>query len=136
MLTVRAADLAGSEAAVVRQINDTEGFLRVPLGNLEVLVETRKDLERYSAVLRRAGASYVHLRDYDGASSDHVKIGGSSGQGTRVQLRIVARSHQLPGACAARWVRRFVPRTDGAGTARADVGMTRARRVMAGYVVD
>jgi hypothetical protein len=75
VLTVRAADRVSLEAALVKQIKDTERFLRVPLGDLAVLVATRKELEHYSAVLRRAGISYVDLRDYDGITSDHVKIG-------------------------------------------------------------
>jgi superfamily I DNA/RNA helicase len=75
VLTVRAADRASLEAALVKQIKETERILRVPLGDLAVLVATRKDLEHYSAVLRRARISHVDLRDYDGVSSDHVKIG-------------------------------------------------------------
>ena len=71
----KAADRHSLEAALVSQIEQTQSYHGVPLGDLAVLVATRKDLEHYSAVLRRAGIACIDLRDYDGVTSDQVKVG-------------------------------------------------------------
>jgi hypothetical protein len=42
---------------------------------MAVLVYTRSDLARYEHVLRRASLPAVDLREYDGVSTDRVKVG-------------------------------------------------------------
>ena len=74
-LEIRADDRRSLEIAMTKQISETVACLRVPPGDMAVLVQTRRDLEHYSAVLERAGIPHVDLRDYDGVSSDKVKIG-------------------------------------------------------------
>ena len=74
-LTARAPDRHSLEAALVTQIEDAVARLKVSLGDMAVLVYTRAELEHYFAVLRRAGIPSIDLMDYDGHSSDQVKVG-------------------------------------------------------------
>ncbi len=62
-------------AALIRQITQTAGVLGTPLGDMAVLLERRYDVRFYSDVLTQAGIPHVELTDYDGTSSDRVKIG-------------------------------------------------------------
>jgi hypothetical protein len=63
------------EVALTSQILGTIRLLGVPPGDMAVLVRTRAELDRYSRVLSRAGIPYVDLQDYDGNTSDRVKVG-------------------------------------------------------------
>lgn len=74
-IIVRADNSRSLEVALAKQVGDTIRCLGVPPGDMAVLVQTRKDLERYSAVLADAKVPHVDLRDYDGVSSDRVKVG-------------------------------------------------------------
>jgi hypothetical protein len=74
-LTVRASDQRSLEAALLAQIDDATGRLGVPLGDMALLVYTRSELVHYASVLRRAGLPFVALIDYDGVSSDRIKVG-------------------------------------------------------------
>lgn len=74
-LTVRALDPRSLEAALVTQIVDTTERLKVPLGDMAVLVHTRAELVHYGSVLRRADLPHVDLMDYDGVTSDRIKVG-------------------------------------------------------------
>jgi superfamily I DNA/RNA helicase len=49
--------------------------LGVAAGDMAVLVRTRRQLEHYARVLARAGIDHVDLREYDGRTSDRVKVG-------------------------------------------------------------
>ncbi len=60
---------------MVTQIQDTITRLGVPGGDMAVLVRTRRELEHYGGVLRRAGIPYIDLMDYDGTTTDRVKVG-------------------------------------------------------------
>lgn len=74
-LTVHARDQKSLDAALLRRIIDTRDRLRVPLGDMAVLVFTRAQVVRYKAVLKRAGIPHVDLLDYDGVTTDQVKVG-------------------------------------------------------------
>jgi hypothetical protein len=74
-ITVRASDRRSLEAALVTQISETMTALGVAAGDMAVLVRTRRELERYAAVLDRAGIDHVDLREYDGRTTDRVKVG-------------------------------------------------------------
>jgi superfamily I DNA/RNA helicase len=74
-MTVRAADSRSLEAALVTQIEEAVSGLGVAHGDMAVLVRTRRELEHYERVLGRAGLPHVDLMEYDGRTSDAVKIG-------------------------------------------------------------
>jgi superfamily I DNA/RNA helicase len=74
-ITVRAADAASLEAAPVTQIFETIEALGIAAGDMAVLVRTRRQLEHYARVLAPAGIEQVDLREYDGRTSDRVKVG-------------------------------------------------------------
>jgi superfamily I DNA/RNA helicase len=74
-IIVRPDDRRSLEVALTNQVLGTIQNLGVPPGDMAVLVRTRAELDRYSSVLGRAGIPYVDLQDYDGTTSDHVKVG-------------------------------------------------------------
>ena len=74
-VTVKARDRASLNAAMVTQIKETKQNLNVDLGDMAVLVYTRADLEHHANVLRRAGVPHVDLLQYDGVTTDRVKLG-------------------------------------------------------------
>jgi hypothetical protein len=74
-MTVRAADRHSLETALIRQIEEAVLRLAIAHGDMAVLVRTRRELEHYARVLARAGLPHVDLMDYDGRTSDAVKIG-------------------------------------------------------------
>lgn len=74
-IIVRPDDRHSLEVALTSQILSTIRHLAVPPGDMAVLVRTRAELDRYSSVLCRAGIPYVDLQDYDGTTSDRVKVG-------------------------------------------------------------
>ncbi len=77
-LTVRAQDRRSLDAALVTQLVDAHDELGVQWGDMAVLTQTRgaaEDYEDYRRVLRAGGVPFVDLLDYDGISSDRVKVG-------------------------------------------------------------
>ena len=74
-IEVRPHDRRSLDVALTRQIAQTIANLGVPPGDMAVLVRTRAELKHYSDVLRRAGIASVDLQEYDGLTSDRVKIG-------------------------------------------------------------
>jgi hypothetical protein len=74
-LTVRARDQRSLETALTRQILNTRDQLRVPLGDIAVLCLSLAQLEHWQRVLRNAGIPVVDLLEYDGVTTDRVKIG-------------------------------------------------------------
>ena len=74
-IIVRPDDRHSLEVALTSQILSTIVHLAVPPGDMAVLVRTRAELDRYSSVLGRAGIPFVDLQDYDGITSDRVKVG-------------------------------------------------------------
>ncbi|MGI8899561.1 MAG: 3'-5' exonuclease [Nocardioides sp.] len=74
-LVVHASSRRSLEVSLTKRILDTVAHLRVPLGDMAVLVHTRAELAHYAEVLRRAGIAHIDLQDYDGVTSDRVKVG-------------------------------------------------------------
>lgn len=74
-ITVRADDSRSLEAAMVQQIHETIAVLELAAGDLAVLVRTRRELDHYRRVLNRAGIDCVDLMDYDGRTTDRLKVG-------------------------------------------------------------
>jgi superfamily I DNA/RNA helicase len=74
-LIVKASDQRSLDIALTRQIEDTVAGLRVPHGDMAVLVHRLSDLEHYLRVLRNASIPTVELTEYDGISCDQVKVG-------------------------------------------------------------
>lgn len=74
-LVVRARDRVSLDAALVTQVLDTQERLRVPLGDMAVLVHTRAELTRLMGLFSRNGVPTVDLQDYDGVSSARLKVG-------------------------------------------------------------
>ncbi len=65
---------AGLDSALRLQLTRTHA-MGVPWGDLAVLVERRWDVRRYERTLRNAGIPHVDLREYDGRTTDEVKLG-------------------------------------------------------------
>lgn len=74
-VTVRSDDQHSLETALVKQIEDATLRLGVSRGDMAVLVFTRAELTHYASVLRRAGIPHIDLMEYDGVTSDRVKVG-------------------------------------------------------------
>ena len=74
-MTVRATDRHSLETALIRQIEEAVLRLGIAHGDMAVLVRTRRELEHYRRILGRAGLPCVDLMEYDGRTSDAVKIG-------------------------------------------------------------
>jgi hypothetical protein len=74
-MTVRADDQRSLEVALVRQIREATTQRGVAPGDMAVLVRTRRDLEHYEQVLGRAGVPCIDLMNYDGRTTDQVKVG-------------------------------------------------------------
>ena len=74
-VTVRSDDQHSLETALVKQIEDATVRLGVSRGDMAVLVFTRAELTHYASVLRRAGIPHIDLMEYDGVTSDRVKVG-------------------------------------------------------------
>jgi superfamily I DNA/RNA helicase len=74
-LIVKASDQRSLDIALTRQIEETVAGLRVPHGDMAVLVHRLSALEHYLRVLRNASIPTVELTDYDGVSCDQVKVG-------------------------------------------------------------
>lgn len=74
-VTVRAPSPRDLEAALVTQILETPTTLDVALGDMAVLAFRRSEVAHYRGVLERAGIPTVELTEYDGVSSDRLKIG-------------------------------------------------------------
>ena len=71
----RAASNASLEAALTHQIHETRHHAGVAFGDMAVLVQKVADVEHYRRVLERAGIPTVELTEYDGVTTDRVKIG-------------------------------------------------------------
>lgn len=74
-VTVSASSTRDLEAALVTQILEAQTSLGVALGDMAVLAFKRSDVAHYRGVLTRAGIRTVELTEYDGVSSDRLKIG-------------------------------------------------------------
>lgn len=74
-LIVRSDSRARLEQAMVAQIEATRDRLRVPLGDVAVLAGTRREVQHLAGVLTRAHIDWVDLVDYDGVTTDRVKLG-------------------------------------------------------------
>lgn len=74
-VTVRSDDQHSLATALVKQIEDATLRLGVSRGDMAVLVFTRAELTHYASVLRRAGIPHIDLMEYDGVTSDRVKVG-------------------------------------------------------------
>lgn len=127
-LIVRARDPRSLEVALVRQIQDTVARLRVPLGDMAVLVHRLKDLEHYRRVLLAAGVPTVELTEYDGITIDKVKLG------TFKRAKGLEFTYVLLPGLVENAARRWTGESDDAYRERAErfrrelfVGMTRAR---------
>ncbi len=127
-LIVRASDPTSLEIAFVRQIQDTVERLRVPLGDMAVLVPRLKDLEHYRRVLTAAGIPTVELTEYDGVTVDKIKL-GTFKRAKGLEFKYVL----LPGLSEGP-VKRWRGESDEALRERSErlrrelfVGMTRAR---------
>ena len=73
--TVRTRDKHSLEVALVTQIQDAMARLGIAAGDMAVLCQTRRELAHYAHVLERAELPYIDLLEYDGTTSDRVKIG-------------------------------------------------------------
>ncbi len=137
-LEVRADDRGSLETALTKQISETVTYLRVPPGDMAVLVQSRRDLEHYSALLERAGIPHVDLRDYDGVSSDKVKV-GTFKRAKGLEFKYVLIPGLRPGP-----LKQWAGESDDSYRERAErtrrelyVGMTRARDgLWLGYLPD
>lgn len=74
-VTVRAPSLPDLETALVTQILETRATLGIAHGDMAVLAFKRADVAHYRGVLERAGIPTVELTEYDGVSTDRVKVG-------------------------------------------------------------
>jgi hypothetical protein len=74
-IRVDAPNVVSHDAALVQMIRDTSRLLGVSLGDLAVLAAHRRTVRTYAGVLRAAGIPTVELQDYDGRTSDAVKVG-------------------------------------------------------------
>jgi hypothetical protein len=74
-MIVRSASASRMEEEMVRQILATRDRLRVPLGDMAVLVRTNRELRHYCQLLTRKRLEWVNLIDYDGVTVDRLKIG-------------------------------------------------------------
>jgi superfamily I DNA/RNA helicase len=127
-LVVRAQDQRSLHAALVTQILDTRALLDVALGDMAVLVYTNDELERCHRVLDRAGIPAVDLKDYDGVSSDRLKVGTfKRAKGLEFKYVLLPGLHDGP-------IKLWSGESDEAYRERAErmrrelyVGMTRAR---------
>ena len=127
-LIVRASDPTSLEIAFVRQIQDTVERLRVPLGDMAVLVPRLEDLRHYARVLAAAGIPAVELTEYDGVTVDKIKL-GTFKRAKGLEFKYVL----LPGLSEGP-VKRWRGESDEALRERSErlrrelfVGMTRAR---------
>lgn len=137
-VTVRAKSTHDLETALVTQISEARSTMRVPLGDMAVLAFRRNDVAHYRRVLERAGIRTVELTDYDGISSDRVKV-GTFKRAKGLEFKYVL----LPGLEEGP-VRPWGGESDDSYRERAErmrrelfVGMTRARDgLWLGYLVD
>ncbi|MGY2704729.1 superfamily I DNA/RNA helicase [Nocardioides sp. HB32] len=74
-MIVRSDSESRMEEAMVEQILATRDRLRVPLGDMAVLVRTNKELQHYSRLLTRKRIDWVNLLHYDGVTVDRLKVG-------------------------------------------------------------
>ncbi|HEY0951222.1 nuclease-related domain-containing DEAD/DEAH box helicase [Nocardioides sp.] len=74
-LIVRSPSRSRLEGAMIAQIRATQERLRVPLGDMAVLARTRRDVDRLGRILTTAGLDWVDLLDYDGMTTNRLKIG-------------------------------------------------------------
>ena len=74
-MIVHSPSAARLDEEMVRQILATRDRLRVPLGDIAVLVRTNRELRHYCRLLTRRRLDWVNLLDYDGVTVDRLKIG-------------------------------------------------------------
>lgn len=74
-MIIRSNSASRMEEAMVEQILATRTRLRVPLGDMAVLVRTNKELQHYCRLLTRKKIEWVNLLHYDGVTIDRLKIG-------------------------------------------------------------
>lgn len=74
-VTVRAKSAHDLETALVTQIHETRSVMAIALGDMAVLAFKKAQVAHYRGVLERAGIATVELTEYDGVSTDRVKIG-------------------------------------------------------------
>lgn len=74
-VTVRARTGRDLEAALITQIREAREVMGVDLADMAVLGFKRSDAAHYRGVLADAGLPTVDLLEYDGVSSDRIKVG-------------------------------------------------------------
>ncbi len=74
-ITVLAETQHDLDAALTSQLQRTRDWDGTPWGHMAVLAERTRTVDHYRRVLTKAGIPFVELTDYDGESSDRVKIG-------------------------------------------------------------
>lgn len=74
-IVIDARHRAELDTALVWQLRQTIASGASHWGDLAVLLLHRRDVDRYRAVLTRAGIPHVELTEYDGVTTDRVKIG-------------------------------------------------------------
>ena len=74
-VTVRAKSAHDLETALVTQIHEARSVMATALGDMAVLAFKKAQVAHYRGVLERAGIAAVELTEYDGVSTDRVKIG-------------------------------------------------------------
>lgn len=90
----RAASPASLETALTHHIREARQHAGVALGDMAVLVRRRTDVEHYRRVLERAGLPAVELTEYDGITTDRVKV-GTFKRAKGLEFKLVL----LPGLC-------------------------------------
>lgn len=67
-------DASQSVAACVAAVQEAQRA-GTPFGNMAILLQARRDLDLALSYLRGAGVPAVRLTDYEGVTSEHVKVG-------------------------------------------------------------
>lgn len=127
-MTVRARRARDVEIALVTQIHEAQAKLSVALGDMAVLAFRKAEVAHYRGVMERAGIPTVELTEYDGVSTDRVKV-GTFKRAKGLEFKFVL----LPGLEDGP-VRQWAGESDESYRERAErmrrelfVGMTRAR---------
>lgn len=125
---VDAADKTSHDLALLQAVEDAARRLGVSYGDLAVLAATRARASEYLSLLRRHGRPCVELEDYDGQSTDRIKV-GTFKRAKGLEFKHVFLPQLVDGP-----VTRWQDETDSAHRERVErerrelfVGMTRAR---------
>jgi ATP-dependent exoDNAse (exonuclease V) beta subunit len=135
---VRAADRRGLDLAFTGHILAIRDRPGVGLGDIAVLAHSRAEIDHCKRALRTAGIPHVDLLDYDGVTSNRVKVG------TFKRAKGLEFKHVLLPGLREGPVPPYPGESDDAYRERAErmrrelyVGMTRARDgLWLGYVDD